>query len=326
VNASRKLIFLLVGSSLFMALVIGSAALAASSATIAFLDASPHPQYQASGAGLVDEGFGCDMVTMLIADATGGITDIDTFCIDTTSGTGTDYTDWGSFWNGYVPVLAPITYTLFDTSAGDACDEGRTRRRAGLTSNAARCRLWTRRSTIQSRCRPARLVRLAVAARRPSLARPAASSLSRPARWSAICRSRRKSTGRPATCRPVASSTPARISSSGRIRPRLTTRSCSPASSSGCRKPACSRAICRAERRPAADADCELAAAKGSFEQQKQPESSGGRAGRSALAAFLALTTPAPPGMICGDERRYLSSSASRTRAETPPGCFRNRA
>lgn len=123
-NASRKLIFLLVGSSLFMALVIGSAALAASSATIAFLDASPQPQYQAAGAGLVDEGFGCDMVTMLIADATGGITDIDTFCIDTTSGTGTDYTDWGSFWNGYVPVLAPITYTLFDTSAGDACDEG----------------------------------------------------------------------------------------------------------------------------------------------------------------------------------------------------------
>lgn len=122
-NTSRKLTLLLVGSSLLLALVIGSVALAASSATIAFLDSFDQPQFQATGAGLVDEGGGCDYVTMLMADATGGITDIDTVCLDAITGVGDNYTDWGSYdsSHSYIPTLGPITYTLFDTALGDIC-------------------------------------------------------------------------------------------------------------------------------------------------------------------------------------------------------------
>lgn len=103
---------------------VGSAftVLAITSATISFLDPGNQPQYLVTGTGPTEDQPGCDFVTMFIADATGGILDVDTFCLDTGTGTGSDFTDWGSHESGYfVPAQNPITYALFDTSGADAC-------------------------------------------------------------------------------------------------------------------------------------------------------------------------------------------------------------
>lgn len=105
----------------FVFLVVPLAVNAVSSATISFLDSSDQPQYQATGSNPVDESGGCDIVSMMMTDATGQITDIDTFCMDATSGIGVDYTDWGSYASGYVATQGPVTYTLYDTAPGDAC-------------------------------------------------------------------------------------------------------------------------------------------------------------------------------------------------------------
>lgn len=118
---NRKLLLILV--IIFTASVsFGMIVHAASSATIAFLDTFSQPQYQVTASGLVDDGGGCDFVTMMMTDATGGITDIDTFCLDSGTGVGSDFTDWGSFESGYVAAVGPITYTVFDTAPGDACN------------------------------------------------------------------------------------------------------------------------------------------------------------------------------------------------------------
>lgn len=120
-NIPRKSVFLLAGMSLLIALVIGSAALAASSATITFLDTSDQPLFLVTSTGLVDDFPPCDRVTMLMTDATGSITDFYTFCVHSTSGVGYGDTIWGTY-GGYYPVLGPITYTLFDTAPGDICN------------------------------------------------------------------------------------------------------------------------------------------------------------------------------------------------------------
>jgi hypothetical protein len=104
-----------------LALSFGGVIYAATSATIAFLDTSDQPMYEATGTGLVDDD-GCDIVTMLMTDATGGIVDVDTFCLDLGTGIGDDFTDWGSHESGYVPGTGPITYTLYDTAFDDICD------------------------------------------------------------------------------------------------------------------------------------------------------------------------------------------------------------
>lgn len=103
-------------------LVAAGAIYAATSASISFIDSSDEPHYTVTGMGLVDDSGGCDFVTMLMTDATGAITDIDTFCIVTASGVGFDETDWWSYAGASGdPTLGPITYSLFDTSTTDAC-------------------------------------------------------------------------------------------------------------------------------------------------------------------------------------------------------------
>ncbi|MBK8030323.1 MAG: hypothetical protein IPK17_12635 [Chloroflexi bacterium] len=95
---------------------------AATSASISFYDSSDEPWFDVTGTGLVEDRKGCDYVTMLMTDATGAITDIDTFCIVTASGVGFDETDWWSYAGASGdPTLGPITYSLFDTSSTDAC-------------------------------------------------------------------------------------------------------------------------------------------------------------------------------------------------------------
>ncbi len=110
--------------ALVLAIFIAAGAIyAAATANISFNNSSDQPDYTATGTGLVDEVEGCDLVTMMMTDATGAITDIDTFCIDVVSGIGVNYTDWVSYEGASgAPTLGPITYSLFDTSFGDACD------------------------------------------------------------------------------------------------------------------------------------------------------------------------------------------------------------
>lgn len=117
-----------------------SAVYAAATGSIVGFSGGNQPIYQVSGTGLVrdyeDECMatqteggtvaqplcGCDLVTMMMTDANGLITDIDTFCIWDDTGTGEDYTDWCSYEGGCNPTVGPITYSLFDTAAGSVCD------------------------------------------------------------------------------------------------------------------------------------------------------------------------------------------------------------
>ncbi len=127
---------------LFVLLTAAGAIYAAATASISFADSSDEPQYDITATGLVDDDGGCDLVSMMMTDATGAITDIDTFCLNTVSGTGSDETDWGSY-DGATgdPTLGPITYSLFDVSFGDACYNNENSVACGnlLLSGAAAC-------------------------------------------------------------------------------------------------------------------------------------------------------------------------------------------
>ncbi|MDL1899476.1 hypothetical protein FBR02_01760 [Anaerolineae bacterium CFX9] len=92
--------------------------LAVASATITTID---DYEYAVTGTGLTDEYSGCDLVTVMVADATGGITDVDTICLDILTGYASDYADWGSHESGYYPTQNPLTYTLFDTDTSSPC-------------------------------------------------------------------------------------------------------------------------------------------------------------------------------------------------------------
>ncbi len=112
--------YLLLG--ILMAAVVGIVG-AASGGSIAFSGDANQPMYEISGVtNLVVDDTDCDFVTMLMADATGIITDSDTFCINTGTGEGSEYTDWASYSGApNVPVKGPITYALFDTDLASAC-------------------------------------------------------------------------------------------------------------------------------------------------------------------------------------------------------------
>ena len=114
-------------------LIVGVAVVhAAATGSISFLDSSSQPAYQVDGTSLTEDYSECDLVTMMMTDATGQITDIDNFCLGEETvqtltagaidGSGYDYTDWGSYDTGYIPTMGPITYSVFDTADGDACD------------------------------------------------------------------------------------------------------------------------------------------------------------------------------------------------------------
>lgn len=156
----RKSLF--ISLALVLVVVAASVIYAAATGTTTFLDSSDQPEYMASGTGLVadysgecnvptgegtqavQQDCGCDLVSMMMTDATGMITDIDTFCIDLSTGEGYDQTSWCSYENGCDPTLGPITYSLFDTAAGSVCDnnvgdENSAECGAYLLSGAATC-------------------------------------------------------------------------------------------------------------------------------------------------------------------------------------------
>jgi hypothetical protein len=116
--------------------ILGAAALAAmfviplAGATVATFvfdfvsdpgDVADGPDFDVTAtAGLTDDtGTSCDAVVMIMADATGGITDVDSFCLSLTTGLGGSDMDAGSFGTGYLPVQGPITFALFDLTAAD---------------------------------------------------------------------------------------------------------------------------------------------------------------------------------------------------------------
>src|SRR5262245_4558949 len=108
------------------ALVLGvaPAALAAKTARFVFdfdpLDIADGPAYNVTGSGLVDDLGGCDFVVMVMVDATGKPTDVDTICIDLLNGQGNGDGDYGEgVDDGYVPTLGPVTYALFDINEDD---------------------------------------------------------------------------------------------------------------------------------------------------------------------------------------------------------------
>ncbi len=114
----------LIGFSLLVSMLFGGSVFAVSSATFVFDaisdpgDLADGPDYDITGVGFVDDGSGCDVVTMIMVDATGGIVDVDTVCLSLIDGTGGSDGDYGSF-DGYVPVMSPVTYALYDLTATD---------------------------------------------------------------------------------------------------------------------------------------------------------------------------------------------------------------
>lgn len=108
-----------------LSLVVVAPLLAVTSASFVFDfisdpgDVADGPDYDVTGIGPIDDGSGCDAVVMLMVDATGTPTDVDTFCLSLIDGTGGSDGDYGSFGTGYVPVLSPVTYTLYDINAAD---------------------------------------------------------------------------------------------------------------------------------------------------------------------------------------------------------------
>jgi hypothetical protein len=83
-------------------------------------DAADGPDFNVTGIGPIDDtGTSCDAVVMVMADPTGGIVDVDSFCLSIATGLGGSDGDYGSFGTGYVPVSSPITYALFELTAAD---------------------------------------------------------------------------------------------------------------------------------------------------------------------------------------------------------------
>jgi hypothetical protein len=75
---------------------------AATSASITFDfvsdpgDLADGPDYNIVGSGLVDDGGSCDVVVVVMLDATGTYTDIDTICLNLGTGAGGSDGDYGS--------------------------------------------------------------------------------------------------------------------------------------------------------------------------------------------------------------------------------------
>ena len=82
-------------------------------------DLADGPVYDVTGVNPIDDGSGCDAAAMVMVDATGTPTDVDSFCLDLVTGLGGSDGDYGLFGTGYVPVIGPVTYALFDLTADD---------------------------------------------------------------------------------------------------------------------------------------------------------------------------------------------------------------
>lgn len=111
-------------ATLFLCL-LAAAAFAVTSATFVFDavsdpgDLADGPDYDVTGIAPINDGAGCDAVVMVMVDATGTPTDVDTLCLSLVDGTGGSDGDYGSFETGYLPTLGPATYALFDIDATD---------------------------------------------------------------------------------------------------------------------------------------------------------------------------------------------------------------
>lgn len=121
---SKKLPIFMLCSCLIFAVIGLSATFAMSSATFVFDfsdlgDLGDGPDYIITAIDPIDDGGGCDAAVMIMVDATGTLTDIDNVCMDLLSGLGGSDGDYGSTASGYVPLVSPVTYALFDLDAAD---------------------------------------------------------------------------------------------------------------------------------------------------------------------------------------------------------------
>ena len=117
---------LLAAALLALTALVPSVASAVTSATFTFDfttdpgDVGDGPDYDVTGVGPIDDtGTSCDAVAMVMVDATGTPTDVDSFCLSLLDGTGGSDGDYGSFGTLYVPVEGPATYALYDLTADD---------------------------------------------------------------------------------------------------------------------------------------------------------------------------------------------------------------
>jgi hypothetical protein len=122
---SSRTLAALAAASLLSPAFVPSPALAVDSATLVFDfvsdpgDVADGPDYDVTGTLPVDDGIGCDAVVAVIVDATGTVTDVDSFCLDLVMGAGGSDGDYGSFATGYLPTAGPATYAIFDLTAAD---------------------------------------------------------------------------------------------------------------------------------------------------------------------------------------------------------------
>ncbi|MDX2161545.1 MAG: hypothetical protein SF162_09490 [bacterium] len=99
---------------------------AASGASISF-GSGNGPAYFINGVtDLVEDETNCDRVAMMMTDSTGALLDIDMFCIDTTTGSGSDDADYGTGSEFSEINAGPVTYSLFDVFAGDSASDENT--------------------------------------------------------------------------------------------------------------------------------------------------------------------------------------------------------
>lgn len=121
----RKFSVIALAAMVLAVLSLTGTILAASSATITFDfvsdpgDLADGPDFDVVGTGLVDDGSGCDTVTVIMVDATGTVTDVDTICLNLITGQGGSDGDYGSSNGGYFPIAGPVTYAVFDLTATD---------------------------------------------------------------------------------------------------------------------------------------------------------------------------------------------------------------
>ncbi|MBI5960081.1 MAG: hypothetical protein HY866_15180 [Chloroflexi bacterium] len=121
----RKFSAVIIVLTVFMSIISSGAVSGASSATIAFDfvsdpgDVGDGPDFGVVGTDPVDDGSGCDAVAVLMVDATGTLTDIDTICLSLITGIGGSDGDYGSIETGYLPTAGPATYAVFDLTAAD---------------------------------------------------------------------------------------------------------------------------------------------------------------------------------------------------------------
>jgi hypothetical protein len=125
-SSSRVLAALASASLALSGALVPSATTAVTSATFTFDyltdpgDIADGSDFDVTGVAPIDDtATMCDAVVMVMVDGTGTPTDVDSFCLAIATGMGGSDGDYGSFGTGYLPVVGPVTYALYDLTADD---------------------------------------------------------------------------------------------------------------------------------------------------------------------------------------------------------------